>query len=139
MAQIPVTRFSVEDFPGAEEWFGDFLTMLNQNTSAISLTLNRGVTLRENLACKRHEVTFTTHATYVADAKFSSALKFTHGLSEAPFEVRLAKIFKKSASTVPIGTIGVPHWHELAGVVHVTYIPGLANSTEYVARFVAQV
>lgn len=139
MSQPPsLTRFNIENYEGAPEWFALFIADLNtplgQLADAVGGDLVRGDNVRGQ---KWSKVRVSTGASVTADASpFPIFLKLDTGF--VPEVLLLGKISLPANATLPTDAIQ-PYWETTNdGRIKIRYLSGLAASTVYTFNFIAE-
>lgn len=138
MARVPtVRRLSVDAIPEVPDWFrNSVLYVFNQLIESEHNSLDKGITVADNLDTQVKEVQFTTASDYELNNNFTE-LKFKKNLGGSAVGVNIAKIWIKDAeSTILTGSISLD-WTEQNDQIKIRFISGLADSTTYVVRVVA--
>lgn len=130
-SNLPTIRaFKFEDYPGAEEWFGQFLQSLNLFVSPTYQILNGGVTYQNLTIPQIYTKVITT------PASGSVTFNFTNPLSISPRAIIVGNIYENGQpSTHPTDATCV-YWHLSQGTIYVDNIPNLTTSTTYVVTLV---
>jgi hypothetical protein len=131
MAKISsIKRFFAEDFPSeVRVWISDkLLVPLNQFIDQSVSALNGGITIADNLKCKRYDIVIAVSQTY--------PIKLRWDLNERPNAVYLAR-FVPQDNTTPSAAVSV-FWTYDANQLSVTLI-GLDAAKKYDLRLIAQV
>lgn len=125
-----VYNFKFEDYPGAPQWFGQFLSSLYLFVNPVYQILNGGVTY-QNL-----QVPQTYTATVTAPASGSTTFNFKNPLSITPTAVLLGNVYVSGTpSTHPTNPAQI-YWHFSQGTIYVDNITNLTASTKYVISLV---
>lgn len=130
-SNLPTSRlFRFEDFPGAEEWFGQFLQALNLFVDPVYQVLNGGVTYQNLTVPQLYTATIT------APASGPVTFSFTNPIRIAPRAVLLGNVYKSSSPATHPSLASCVYWHFSQGTVYVDDIPNLTASTQYVITLV---
>lgn len=125
-----ITEFRFEQFPGAEQWFAQFLVSLNLFVIPVSQMLNGGISYQNLAAPKLFEKVITT------PASGSVTFSFTNPMRIAPSAVLLGNVYVNgNPSSHPTNPTCV-YWHFSQGTIYVDNIPNLTASTTYVVQLV---
>lgn len=126
-SNLPTNQeFKFENYPGAEQWFAQFLQSLNLFTTAVYQILNGGVTYQNLLVPKVYTATVT------ADASGDMTFNFTNPLRINPTAVLLGNIYENGQpSSHPTNSTSA-YWHVSQNTIYVDQIPNLTASTTYV-------
>ena len=131
MAKInSIKRFFTEDFPSeVRPWISEkLLVPLNQFIDQSVSALNGGLTLQDNLKCRKYDMIISRSQTY--------PIKLQWPLNEIPSAVYLAR-FVADDNTTPSAAVSV-FWLYDANQISVTLI-GLDATKKYNLRLIAQV
>lgn len=138
MAKLPnQKRITREDLREAPNWIVRLLTPLNSFMETVYYALNRDITYTENIACQIKEIDFTTQADYSTASPVVDGfppLQFTHTLKTKPIGVEKLQIIENGNADTVITEVVSLDWYSSNGVVYITYITGLKDSTEYTIR-----
>lgn len=120
-----VRRFRIEDFPGAESWFAQFLNSLNLYTDPVYQILDGGVGSQNLISPK----TFTKVIT--APASGSTTFSFTNPLTVVPTAVWVGNVYVNgNPSSHPSSPVNV-FWHFSQGTIYIDDVTNLTASTTY--------
>lgn len=138
MAKLPtINKILIEDVnPNAdsEEWVRRMLYPLNSFMTSVYGALNGNLEIGTNIVASVKELTFATDSAYTSGTW--NVLKFPRGINSKAVEVRVAQLYKKSDPYDPILNAVTTQWLDINGTINITYITGLADSTEYFVRFI---
>ena len=135
MADLPpIKRLDPDDYKEVEgNWLRRMISVMNQYFEATYRTLNKGVTLEDNIVSKVYEYTFTTKSDYTS-GNFET-IKFNNGIGKRARIVLLGQIVTVAGSYIPITSAVTIDWLDLNGTININHITGLANTTKYKATF----
>lgn len=130
-SNLPTNQeFKFENYPGAEQWFQQFLNSLNLFTTAVYQILNGGVTYQNLTVPKTLTRTVTTPAS--GPVTFS----FTNPLRIQPQAVLLGNVYVNGNPSSHPTDASCVYWHLSQGSIYVDDIPNLTASTTYVITLV---
>lgn len=127
---IPVRPIRREDVPEAPGWLNRILYSLNPFMAQVSSALNKNLTLDENIDAQKKRLTFTTSSTYTS-GDFEE-ISFPRTTKNRASGILLMTIAIDQDNYSPITEAVSLQWREANNVLYITYVSGLANSTEYV-------
>ncbi len=119
-------RFRFEDYPGAEEWFAQFLSSLNLFIDPVYQILDGGIGYQNLLIPQIYTKTITAPATGNTTFNFSNPLRI------APQSVIVGNIYVSGRPTSHPTSPAVVYWHFSQGIVYIDNITNLTASTMYV-------
>lgn len=117
--------FKFENYPGAEEWFAQFLQSLNLFVLPVYNILNGGVTYQNLSIPKIYTVTITTPASGSVTFNFANPLRIT------PSAVLLGNVYETPTPDTHPSSPAQVYWHYSQGVIYVDNITNLTASTQY--------
>lgn len=130
-SNLPTNQeFKFENYPGAEEWFGQFLRSLNLFTTSVYGILNGGVTYQNLTAPKIFVKTITTPAAGAVTFNFVNPLRIQ------PSAVLLGNVYVNGQPSSHPASASCVYWHESQNSIYVDDIPNLTASTTYVITLV---
>lgn len=130
-SNLPTIRqFKIEDYPGAPQYFYQFINTLNLFAGPIYQILNGGVTY-QNLVIPQ---TFTK--TLTAPASGNTTFTFTNPLRITPSWVVIGNIYQGSIPSTHPSSPAVVYWHFSQGTIYVDNITNLTASTQYTVTLV---
>lgn len=135
MAKVPsVRRITIDAIGGAiPTWFSEgVLYILNLLIDSQVTSLDKGLTVAENMNAQVKELTFTTSSTYTGGDW--TTIKFKHSLFGKASGVSIAQIWVKDDRSLVIKSATTLDWTEENGQIKVRYISGLNNSLTYTVR-----
>lgn len=118
-------QFKREDFPDADEWFGQFLIQLNLFANPVYNILNGDVTYQNLMAPQLYTTTVTAPA--AGDVTFT----FTNPLRVQPRGVILGNVYEQGDTTAHPTDPVVVYWHLSQNMIIVDRITNLTASTQY--------
>lgn len=121
-----ITTFRFEDFPGAEEWFAQFLSSLNLFIVPVSQMLAGNITYQNLAAPKLFTKVITTPASGPVTFNFQNVLRFT------PSAILLGNVYENNQPTIHPSSATCVYWHFSQGTIYIDDIPNLTASTTYV-------
>lgn len=128
-------RFTMSDFPAAPNWMENLFGPLNVFCEQTVNSLNKNLTIGQNVQGKKFTVTFTTTANYTTGDFLP--IKFQYDSTNIPTCCILGNIAKTDGSKILTAT-SITNWSFNQNVspaqVSIGYIAGLAASTKYVAQ-----
>lgn len=137
MARLPtIKKLLVEDVnppADSEDWVRRLLYPVNSFMTSVYGALDRDLRFEENIDANSKELTFTTDAAYTGGTWTN--LQFPRGIKQKANGVMLLQIYNRADPYSPILNATSVMWLDINGVINITYIAGLNNSTEYTARF----
>lgn len=129
--KIQGKRFLVEDFDQAQKgWIGKLLAPLNQYTEQLTVAVNQGLTLADNLKAQISEVSVIAGQVY--------PIKQAYSLNEKPRSVHIGAI-RLSDGSLPSSPFSV-YWQpgQLQNTLELTFL-GLDPTKAYTVTIIAQV
>lgn len=118
-------RFKFEDFPGAEQWFSNFIAALNLFVDPVYQILDGGVGYQNLTVPKTYTKTIT------APASGSVTFNFINPLSIAPTAVIVGNVYQgNTPATHPTSPVSI-FWHFSQGTIYVDNVTNLTASTQY--------
>ncbi len=138
MSQLPnFRRFIIQDYPGAPQWVDRMFGPLNLFCEQTVASLNKGLALNANVQGQAYSVSFTTPANYASGGFTPIVLNYVGG--GQPSCLLLGRIIRNDGTliTTPVTVTG---WNLNLNTnpyqVNVTYVAGLAASTQYNMNFI---
>lgn len=138
MAKLPsIKKLLKSDFPEAPAWFDKVIVPLNKFMEEIYYSLDKNLSVKDNLQMSINTINFKTKSTYVTDSwSYDNFVeyKFTNPLAIRPSCVLIGKIVKVGyTDNFGAGATGFISldWTYLSGNIVIKYITGLEASTEY--------
>ena len=128
----PQKKILREDLKEAPSWVNGIIEPVNSFMESVYQTLNRNVTLTENVASFVKEITYQTPASYPADVE---NLEFINELKIRPIGVMLLQIYDKATYLPPTSAVYVP-WIFDNGSIIIHPITGLEAGKIYLVRLV---
>jgi len=130
-SNLPTNQeFKFENYPGAEQWFQQFLNSLNLFTTAVYGILNGGVTYQNLTVPKVYTKTITTPASGPVTFNFTNPLRIQ------PQAVLLGNVYVNGNPSSHPSSASNVYWHVSQGAIYVDDIPNLTASTTYVITLV---
>lgn len=130
-SNLPTNRtFKFEDFPGAEQWFGQFLQSLNLFVDPVYQILNGGITYQNLLIPQNYTKVITT------PASGSVTFNFTNPIRIQPQSVLLGNVYMNGNPSTHPTSPAVVYWHFSQGSIYIDNITNLTASTTYVVTLV---
>lgn len=130
-SNLPTNRqFKFEDYPGAEQWFAQFLQSFNLFAGPVYDLLNGGITYQNLLIPKTFTKTITT------PASGSVTFNFTNPIRIQPQAVLLGNVYVNGNPSSHPSSASCVYWHFSQGSIYVDNIPNLTASTTYVVTLV---
>lgn len=123
-------QFKFEDYPGAPQWFAQFLRTLNLFIDPVYQSLNGGITY-QNLTIPRIYV-----KTITTPASGSVTFNFVNPLRIEPSAVLLGNVYVQGNPSSHPSSPAVIYWHSSQGSIYVDNVTNLATSTTYVLTLV---
>lgn len=125
-SNLPTSRqFKFEDFPGAEQWFAQFLNALNLFVDPVYQILNGGVTYQNLLIPKTFTKIITTPASGATTFNFTNPIRIT------PQAVLLGNVYVNGNPSSHPSSATCVYWHFSQGTIYVDDIPNLTAATTY--------
>lgn len=134
---LPVfRRYSISDYPKAPEWLSQFFQSLNLFSETTIQTLNKNLTIGQNVQGMKYTTTFTTAANY--ESGVFQPIVFSYLGGGQPDCCLLGQIVR--TDTLPNQfQITVSDWYLNINTnpfrVTINYIAGLLPETTYTATF----
>lgn len=130
-SNLPTSRtFKFEDFPGAEQWFQQFLNSLNLFVDPVYQILNGGITYQNMMIPKTFTKVITTPAAGAVTFNFTNPLRIT------PNAVLLGNVYVNGYPSTHPASATCAYWHFSQGSIYIDDIPNLTASTTYVITLV---
>lgn len=137
MAKLPTTKkLLIEDVQPPseqEDWVRRLLWPMNSFMTSVYGALNKDLTLTENIDASIREIEFETDSAYTSGTWTN--LQFPRNINHKTNGVLLLQIYDKSDPYAAIINATSISWLDINGTINITYVAGLANSTNYFARF----
>ncbi len=125
-----VQTFKVEQFPGAPEYFSQFLTSLNLFVTPVSQILNGGVSYQNLTVPQLYTKTIT------APASGNVTFSFTNPLRIQPSAVLIGNVYVQNQPTNhPTSPVSV-FWHTSQNMIYIDQITNLTAATTYAVTLV---
>lgn len=121
-----IQTFKIENYPGAPDFFRNFLQSLNLFVDPVYQVLNGGVSYQNLTIPKLFTKTITSPAT--GDTTFS----FTNPLRITPSCVVLGNVYEDGDPSAHPTDATCVYWHFSQGTIYVDNIPNLTAATTYV-------
>lgn len=130
-SNLPSTRiFKFENYPGAPQYFAQFLSELTNFVDPVYQILNGGVTYQNLMVPKLFTKTIT------APAAGSVTFNFANPLRIQPSAVLVGNVYENGKPTAhPSSPVSV-FWHPSQGNIYIDNITNLTASTTYVVTLV---
>ncbi len=140
MAKLPeVRRISREDVREAPDWIELLIGPMNTFMQGVWIALSGNLTIGENILGQQKTMRFRTGADYgdpLEDNHGFTAFSFKHSLrSRKPTSVLIGQVWDEDNIGTPIYDPVSLSWSEANGNVTISYITGLAVSSNYTATF----
>lgn len=130
-SNLPTSNiFKFEDFPGAPQWFAQFLQALNLFTDPVYQIINGGITYQNLAAPQLFSKTLT------APAAGSVTFNFANPLRVIPRAVILGNVYQGTTTSTHPSSPPVVLWHFSQGTIYVDNITNLTASTQYTVTLV---
>lgn len=127
--QKKILREDLKDAPG---WVNGITSPVNTFMENVYNSLNRNLTLGENIASFTQELTYTTVNTYPTG---QTNISFLNQLKTKPIGVMVMQVYDKATYIPAPGPVYIP-WVEVNGSIIVYPITGLEPSKTYLIRVV---
>ncbi len=121
-----------EDVKEAPSWINGIIGPVNSFMESTYQSLNKNLTLQDNLASFTKEITYTTPSTYPSGV---ATVEFNNQLRTKPIGNWVLQAFDKATYTPAPGPVYIP-WVEDNGVIMVSTITGLEANKTYLIRMV---
>lgn len=121
-----IYQFKFEQYPGAPQWFAQFLSSLYLFTNPVYQILNGGVTY-QNLQVPQ---IYTT--TVTAPATGNTTFNFKNPLSITPSAVLLGNVYVSGSTSSHPSSPAQVYWHFSQGTIYIDNVTNLTASTTYV-------
>lgn len=136
---LPVfRRFSQGDFPESPNWLAQVFNPLNVFAETTVATLNRNLTIGQNVQGQKYSTSFTTPAGYAGGDFATISLTYTGG--GQPNCLMLGQITNVDGTLITT-PVTITDWflnlNQSPFVITIGYIAGLTASTQYRATFIA--
>lgn len=119
-------RFKFEDFPGAEQWFANFLSSLNLFIDPVYQILDGGIGYQNLIIPRNYTVTITSAASGATTFNFVNPLRIV------PSSVLLGNIYEEGSPSIHPTSAVTVFWHFSQGTIYIDDVIGLDSSTTYV-------
>lgn len=130
-SNLPTNQeFKFENYPGADQWFQQFLSSLNLFTTAVYGILNGGVTYQNLTVPKTYTKTITTPDSGPVTFNFTNPLRIQ------PTSVIVGNVYVNGQPSSHPSDSTCVYWHVSQGTIYVDDIPNLTTSTTYVITLV---
>lgn len=128
MAKLPnQKRFLTEDFPSQKSWIGALLQSLNQFMESVVGSLDRGLTVADNMDAQMAQVTVTSTGSGV----ITEPASFKVTTRSRPTQLLVGKVEVVSGSAVTAAVFPTWEFVPASNTLKITSIAGLANSSKY--------
>lgn len=121
-----------EDLKDAPAWINGITSPVNTFMENVYNSLNRNLTLSENIASFTQEFTYTTLGTYPTG---QANISFLNQLKTKPIGVMVMQVYDKATYIPAPGPVYIP-WVEVNGSIIIYPITGLEVSKTYLIRVV---
>lgn len=137
MAALPeFKRILREDLVGVEgEWIDNLINPLNSFNEQVYSSLNRNLTIGDNVLGDVLTQSFKTPTNYIKDKKFTP-FNLDWKYRKEPRAVILGSISEVNQDNIITNPISIDWKITGPGVVTIRFIVGLKNNTKYNASFV---
>jgi hypothetical protein len=136
MAKLPeIKRVQLEDFPGFPKSVKNLVYVLNLMLQSLVSSLNKNLTLKENITSQEKEVTFRTSSTYNGTAANFTELKFASILPERAKHLIVTQIIQEEGIHTPIENSVRADWLDLNKTITIYLLTGLTANKSYKVRF----
>lgn len=122
--------FKFEDYPGAPQFFAQFLNSLNLFVDPVYNILNGGITYQNLAAPKLFTKIITT------PASGNVTFNFVNPLRIAPSAVLIGNIYEQGDPSAHPTDATCAYWHVSQGNIYIDNIPNLSTSQTYVIQLV---
>jgi len=135
---LPVfRRFAVQDIPNAPDWITQILSPLNIFCETTVSSLNKNLTIGQNVQGMKYTVSFSTGADYLTGT--FSPIQFAYTSNGQPNCCILGSITRTDSTTPMLSAVSVVNWQLNINVnpaqVIISYIAGLDINARYTATF----
>lgn len=119
------SSFRIEDFPGADEWFAQFLSTLNLFTEQMYFIVNGNVGYQNIVAPRFYTKVITTPTAGVVTFNFSNPLRIQ------PTSVVVGNIYQENNPSLHPTNATIAYWHISQNVIYIDDLPNLTPATQY--------
>lgn len=127
-----IKRISKEDLKGSPEWVSALITPLNAFMENVYSTLNKNITLDENIFSFVKEITYRTPSTYPTGVE---AVSFINNLKDRATGLMVMQAVDRTTFSPAAGPVYAP-WSEYNGNITLGTITGLEADKLYIIRMV---
>lgn len=136
MAKLPeIKRVQLEDFPGFPKSVTNLVYVLNLMLQSLVSSLNKNLTLKENIVSQEKELTFRTSSAYDGTPANFTEIKFASLLPERAKHLIITQIIQEESIHTPIQNSVRADWLDLNKTLTIYLITGLTASKNYKVRF----
>ena len=128
----PIKKILREDVKSAPSWISGIIDPVNSFMEAVYQSLNKNITLTENIASFVKEIIYTTPSTYPSGVE---QVIFMNQLRAKPTGLMVMQAYERSSYIPATGPVYVP-WVEDDGDIILSTVTGLAANKTYVLRLV---
>jgi hypothetical protein len=132
MAGLPTTKKIYRADLGKDipVWVDNLLSPLNSFIEQVYTSLDRNLTLPENVSSQIEAIEFTTKSTYSSGNDFDE-ISIKRKISRFATFLIIGNVFNFSNPQIKFTTPVFPSWSDDNGLIKIRYISGLTNSTKY--------
>ncbi len=132
MSKLPQQRKIVkEDIKEAPSWIDGVINPVNSFMESVYNSLNRNITLRDNVAAFVKEVVYRTPSTYPTGVE---TIKIQSELKSKAIGLQVLQAYDRNLYVAAPGPVYIP-WVEEVDGISIGTITGLEASKVYVIRF----
>ena len=121
-----------EDLKDAPNWVNGIIDPINSFMETLYQSLNKNITLQENIASTVKEITYTTTSAYPSP---QDDVTFQNTLRTSPIGIVVLQVYDKANYTPPPGPVYIP-WVNDNGTITISTITGLEADKTYLVRLV---
>jgi len=121
-----------EDLKDAPSWVSGIIDPINSFMENVYQSLNKNITLQDNIASVVKELTYKTDSAYPAAQE---PVTFQNTLRASPIGVVVLQVYDKTNYTPPPGPVYIP-WVNDNGMITLSTITGLEADKSYMVRLV---
>lgn len=127
--QKKILREDLKDAPG---WVSGIIDPINSFMENVYQSLNKNITLQDNVASNIKEITYRTDSSYPSPQE---VVTFQNTLRASPIGIVLLQVYDKANYTPPPGPVYIP-WVNDNGTITISTITGLEADKAYLVRMV---
>lgn len=121
-----------EDLKDAPSWVSGVIDPINSFMENVYNSLNKNITLQDNIASFVKEITYKTDSSYPSAQEI---VTFQNSLRTSPIGIMVMQVYDKANYTPAPGPVYIP-WINDNGTITISTITGLEADKSYLVRMV---